>query len=344
VFYLSGINVGIMTAPADNLFIFNNQFYGSNYECGISLGVTGFQGTFINSNIWIAGNLFNNVCHPLCIAGNGQNEVSSVIISNNLDTGYASGSKPFCSSYNTTTSTNVLITANNGGFLSNLATSGQWFIDAGNNNFLSCVLNDTVGITNTLYYSEGTKWQTPYTAFSSVYVLDDTFGPLLLPNSILTLVNNSVYSYPVYLSASMAGAPITMVSGTTLNFCWTGSAWTTNWPTSIQVTPGILACGTNDLGTASTNSVTVENIGGGTLTGSASVGAPFSILSGETYSLGPYQSQTVVVTFSSGVAGNYNQNLTFTGGGGSAIILSGSAIDNPVGPPSDLKVSLKTTN
>jgi len=69
--------------------------------------------------------------------------------------------------------------------------------------------------------------------------------------------------------------------------------------------------------------------GNGTLSGMASVGAPFSILSGGSYSLSANGSQTVMVAFSPSAAGSYNQSVTFTGGGGTNTSVSGSATNVP---------------
>ena len=86
-------------------------------------------------------------------------------------------------------------------------------------------------------------------------------------------------------------------------------------------------------GTGRTNSFTVENVGNGTLSGTASVSAPFSIVSGGSYNLGAGQSQTVVVVFSPAVASNYNQSVTFTGGSGTNVTVSGSATNAPATTP-----------
>jgi Fibronectin type III domain len=92
----------------------------------------------------------------------------------------------------------------------------------------------------------------------------------------------------------------------------------------IQVTPGSIGYGTILSGMSVTNSFAVQNIGTGTLSGTASVGAPFSIVSGGSYSLGANASQTVTVVFSPTTAGNYNQNVSFSGGGGAIVTVSGS--------------------
>ena len=92
----------------------------------------------------------------------------------------------------------------------------------------------------------------------------------------------------------------------------------------ILVTPGNTSYGTVLAGTSVTNGFTVKNIGVGTLSGTASVGVPFSIASGGNYSLGAGQTQAVMVVFSPVVASNYSQTITLTGGGGTNAIVSGT--------------------
>jgi hypothetical protein len=100
----------------------------------------------------------------------------------------------------------------------------------------------------------------------------------------------------------------------------------TNATPLLQVTPGNISYGTILSGTSKTNSITVQNVGNGTLSGTANVGAPFSVVSGGSYNLGASQSQTVTVVFSPGVASNYTQSVTFTGGGGTNTVVSGSTL------------------
>ncbi|HUA38753.1 MAG TPA: hypothetical protein VMA35_10215, partial [Candidatus Sulfopaludibacter sp.] len=87
--------------------------------------------------------------------------------------------------------------------------------------------------------------------------------------------------------------------------------------------------GTLLVGTSETNSFTVQNAGSGTLSGSASVSGPFSVVSGGSYSLGSGQSQTVLVSFSPVTATNYNQSVTFSGGAGTNVTVTGSATNAP---------------
>ena len=130
--------------------------------------------------------------------------------------------------------------------------------------------------------------------------------------------------------ASNYNQSVTFSGGSGTNVTVSGSA--TNAPAILpvlQVTPGSIAYGTILSGTGKTNSFTVANAGNGTLSGVASVSAPFSIVSGGSYNLGAGQSQAVVVVFSPSVASNYNQSVTFSGGSGTNVTVSGSATNAP---------------
>jgi hypothetical protein len=98
----------------------------------------------------------------------------------------------------------------------------------------------------------------------------------------------------------------------------------------IAIGASSLSLGTILTNTAATNTFTVENSGTGTLTGTATVGVPFSILSGGSYSLTAGQSQTVSVLFSPTAAGNYAQTLALTGAGGTNLAVSGAATNAPI--------------
>jgi len=91
----------------------------------------------------------------------------------------------------------------------------------------------------------------------------------------------------------------------------------------ISLTPSSYNFGTVAIGTTVETNFTVQNIGGGTLSGSATTSSPFAIVSGGSYSLGAGGSQTVTVRFSPSSAGSFNKNVTFTGGGGAIVPLSG---------------------
>jgi hypothetical protein len=102
----------------------------------------------------------------------------------------------------------------------------------------------------------------------------------------------------------------------------------------ISVTSANQSFGTVAIGATANQTFTVENTGGGTLTGSASVAAPFNIVgvaapfiivSGGSYSLGAGQSQTVTVSYSPTAVGTNSQTITFSGGAGASVTLTGTA-------------------
>lgn len=66
----------------------------------------------------------------------------------------------------------------------------------------------------------------------------------------------------------------------------------------LSVSPRALNFGRVEVDTTADKSFTVENTGGGALTGNATTAAPFSIVEGSPFSLGEGQSQEVVARFS----------------------------------------------
>lgn len=102
---------------------------------------------------------------------------------------------------------------------------------------------------------------------------------------------------------------------------------------TISVTPSSEAFGTVAVGTTTNEILTVQNTGSGTLTGSASVSAPFSIISGGIYSLAAGQSSNVTISYNPTIAGANTQTATFSGGGGASVVLNGTSA---LPPPQNL--------
>jgi len=98
----------------------------------------------------------------------------------------------------------------------------------------------------------------------------------------------------------------------------------------IALSPGALSFGSISVGSTTNRTVSVQNTGGGTLAGSASVTAPFSVVSGSPYSIGAGLSQIVTVRYSPTITGTNTQSISFTGATGTNAILSGSAWLPPV--------------
>ena len=117
---------------------------------------------------------------------------------------------------------------------------------------------------------------------------------------------------------------------------------------TISVTPSSINFGGVAVGGSVDQNFTVTNSGGGVLVGTASTNAPYSIVSGGSYSVSAGQSQTVTVRFSPTASGTFAGNVTFTGGAGASATVSGfttsvnSISPNPVdlaSPPASFTLS-----
>jgi len=84
----------------------------------------------------------------------------------------------------------------------------------------------------------------------------------------------------------------------------------------ISVTPSSEDFGNVNVGSSGDRTFLVQNTGDGTLTGSASTSASFSIVSGSFFSLGAGESRTLVVRFSPTTTGASGENINFTSNGG----------------------------
>ena len=105
-----------------------------------------------------------------------------------------------------------------------------------------------------------------------------------------------------------------------------GSVDTTVPAPVISVTPSSQDFGKVILGSSTDRNFTVQNTGGGTLTGTASTSTPFSIASGAAYSLGAGANQVVTVRFSPISEATFGVNVTFTGGGGATPSVTGTGV------------------
>src|SRR5437667_108116 len=80
---------------------------------------------------------------------------------------------------------------------------------------------------------------------------------------------------------------------------------------------GTLNFGTVGLGSFADQTFTVQNTGGGTVSGTASAPAPFSVVSGSPFSLvGAGATQAVTVRFGPTLSATVSANVTFTANGG----------------------------
>ncbi len=93
----------------------------------------------------------------------------------------------------------------------------------------------------------------------------------------------------------------------------------------LAVQPTSLSFGTLTVGQTGSLAFAVINIGGGSLTGVAAVGGPFSIASGSPFTVAAGQTGTVNVSFSPESAGSFSNSVVFTSnGGGSTNAVTGT--------------------
>ena len=334
---------GVATSPCQNLYIQNNLFIGSA-QPAIALGTAGQQpadgSATINSNIVIVGNICtNNSGGFILIEGTGMNLVDDLYASNNMYYGVGGSQSFFAGGWGF--GTNMFLFNNyatntgwNSAVYGNLS-SGQWYYDDLADNFPYFPTGGTG--TNVISYFSGARQLCQPSSTGVAFAIDDN-SPAKIPPGARMIVSNTTYTATLLTSTTNINSvtPITMAPGYAATFQWTNGVWVnisgaTNAAANpvIQVTPGSIAYATVLSGTSATNSFTVQNIGGGTLSGAASVAAPFSILSGGSYNLSSNQSQTVTVVFSPSAAGSYNQSVTLTGASGASASVSGSATNAP---------------
>jgi len=98
----------------------------------------------------------------------------------------------------------------------------------------------------------------------------------------------------------------------------------------LSVTPTSQDFGKVTTGSTTDRTFTVQNIGQGTLSGSASTSTPFSVTTGGTYSLGTGESRSVVVRFAPGSVGVFSSAVTFTGASSLSRLVSGQGVNTVV--------------
>jgi len=97
------------------------------------------------------------------------------------------------------------------------------------------------------------------------------------------------------------------------------------------LSPSTLNFGFVKVGNTATQTVVVENIGQGTLTGSASVSAPFSITGNDDYALVNGATTNIAVVYTPTTPGVQSGTVSFTGGGLATASANGVAYTNQTG-------------
>ena len=124
----------------------------------------------------------------------------------------------------------------------------------------------------------------------------------------------------------------------------TALLWTATAPPTINVTPSSRSFGSVPVGGSADLTFTVQNTGGGVVSGTATAGAPFLVTSGGSYSLSAGQSQRVTVRFSPTSTGTFSSNVTFNGAGGTTRAVTGTGIAvSPLAPTGLSATTASTT-
>ncbi len=229
----SGYN-GVETTPGDNLFIISNHFYCQPHGTVVTMGCPGYQGTWCNSNIVIAGNIVENPYVFAAIAGGGSstdpNRTDTVSIYNNVLTN-ASNAFTLFNSYGWATNVHVFsndcssiamaITASSGA-------NGSPFALVDLNNSYYTYVNSSSATTNYISYSKGSRYKINFNYVAGAsYVLTAT-NSSQIPEGAQIMVQNATAqsaTVPLYLNSLQAGGPFSLANGQSVTFQWQNGAW-----------------------------------------------------------------------------------------------------------------------
>lgn len=207
----------LLTTPATTVYFYSNSVYNSQ---GIALGVAGYQGSTINSNIVIAWNNFNGVQYALSIFGNGNNSSSDIYFcSNQVNNAWG-----IANGYGWSTNVFVFNNTGNSGRFDEGSLQGQYFLDA-SNQYTGEGLGDSFTAVNIFTYGHGALGRMQNGIATAKYGLDDSQPAKTPAGATMTINNISANTYPLYLNAKLTGTPVTVTPGQSATFYWNNNAW-----------------------------------------------------------------------------------------------------------------------
>ena len=191
---------------------------------------------------------------------------------------------------------------------------------------------------------------TPLTDLSSYRVYYGTLAAPCLGGSFVQLASPTTTPPPnqtvTYRLSNLTSGTLYYVALTAVDGGGRESACSSVASAVAQLTIAIAPTGTVDFGTvnlggSATQTFTVQSTRGGTITGAAAVGAPFSIVSGSPFTLvGTGATATVTVRFTPTSAALANANVNFTADSGDT--LSRSVTGTGVSPTSTTQPATST--
>jgi len=225
VFYTSGN--GIQTCPAQNLKIVNNLFIGvGGGGTAINPGIAGYQGNGgINSNIFVAFNVFSNLFYGINIEGVGANRLDTMVVVSNTMYGGTAFATGYGWMTNVVVKANTMINPING--IADNGLCGQLYFDDPQytNSFPQHGYADYVGVTNPITYGWGRRHKITVAQTNSVFMVDDSVPSKIPQGSVISIANMSSRPVPIFFSSSMVGFPTILKPGISVTCAWTNSYW-----------------------------------------------------------------------------------------------------------------------
>ncbi len=210
------------------------------------------------------------------------------------------------------------------------------------------ILSSTTGTINVLSALDGSAWSgTVNYTISGPVNLNGTSVPVTFsaPAGTYTLT---------YLSGGPSGSTFTGINNSSTQTLSAGGSITFVVNFTIQTTPVLSVVpntpvdfGSVTIGQVSSRVYAVWNMGSGTLTGTVSTSAPFSvgtggeIQPGSTFNIPAGQSKSLVVQFNPSAVGSFGANVSFASNGGNTIRqVTGSGISSVITGTIDVKARL----
>jgi hypothetical protein len=103
---------------------------------------------------------------------------------------------------------------------------GQWFVDDVSNDLPLLQTTDSTSRSNVITYANGMRQETWVSQTNSVFALDDAHAKQIPSGARLILFHTGKFSATLRLSNTVPGGnPVTILTGTVVEFHWTGTQW-----------------------------------------------------------------------------------------------------------------------
>lgn len=218
---MSASGYTMLMAPARNLLITSNTFYGN----GFTTSGASVQGTDLNADWIVSGNTFTNVTGWVFVNASYITDATSNIV---FSANKSYGAQVFASGYGknlgVTFSSNVMNGINPRPFDSQ-SLGGLWFYDDGSNSYDLPVTPGIQNGTNTVSYSIGANQRTISNLSPTTFALDDSSPTSIPPGATLSISHTGTQPATVLTSTANSPLRLGIASGQTLIFFWRYGRW-----------------------------------------------------------------------------------------------------------------------